>query len=331
MRPARLAPLALLALAACANRPEPAPVVFRGTDPGAGSTVTAPPQAGAAQSDSRGVVDYGGYTAIVARDGDTVDSMAARIGISAGALASYNGLPIGYRPRAGDELILPPSADRLARTPPPATAPIAPVDSAALPPPAENTGFDLDRIEASIDDAPEAEPAPPAPNAAAPEPVFKPAPGSAPVAAPVGGAVVAAAPPVSAPSPAPQSASNARFQRPVDGPIVRGYSRAAGPSRNEGVDFAAPVGAPVTAAADGTVALVSESLGGLGTIILVRHDDGLLTVYGRVEQVGLTRGAAVRRGQQIGIVAPGAEGEDPYLHFEVRRGADSVDPEEFLG
>ncbi|MEM8793603.1 MAG: peptidoglycan DD-metalloendopeptidase family protein [Pseudomonadota bacterium] len=133
-----------------------------------------------------------------------------------------------------------------------------------------------------------------------------------------------------APSQQPVPLTGARFQRPVEGPIAIGYRQGSGGTRNDGVDFAAPPGAPVVAADDGEVALVSESLGGLGTIVLLRHSDGLLTVYGRVDNVSLNKGALVSRGQKIGEVATPPSGGEARMHFEVRRGAESLDPTPFL-
>ena len=82
------------------------------------------------------------------------------------------------------------------------------------------------------------------------------------------------------------------------------------------------------AAGDGEVALVSEWLGGLGTIVLVRHADDLMTVYGRITDVSVTRGERVSAGEAIGVVAPS---DTPELHFEVRRGTQSVDPTPYVG
>lgn len=360
--PIRPLPLALLAaaiaLAGCAERPEPAPVVYRGTTPAARPAAPRPapaitttvPQATA--PDANGVVDYGGYTAIVARPGDTVASMAGRVGLSASALASYNGLPSGYAPRPGDELILPPAPSGPATVESAVLAPLgapigaaAPVDQAAsataggAPAQADaqpTTGFDLSQIEAAIGDTPAAptpRQSPPVTASAPPAPVPQ-------AAAPL---VVAAATPAAKPetpsapaaarTPAPATAAAqapaARFVTPVNGAIVRPFNRAEG-ARSDGVDFAAPQGAAVVAAAPGQVALVSESLGGLGTIVLIRHEGDLLTVYGRVDGVTVKKGDRVQQGQTIGAVAPGASGRDPSLHFEVRRGAESVDPARYL-
>jgi murein DD-endopeptidase MepM/ murein hydrolase activator NlpD len=121
-----------------------------------------------------------------------------------------------------------------------------------------------------------------------------------------------------------------RLQRPVEGPIAIGFGQGAGPAKNDGVDFAAPAGAPVVAADDGEVALVSETLGGLGTIVLVRHKEEMLTVYGRIDKVSVKKGDFVRRGQKLGVVSNAAAPAEPRMHFEVRRGATVLDPMRFL-
>lgn len=126
------------------------------------------------------------------------------------------------------------------------------------------------------------------------------------------------------------AAATLNLVRPVKGPVAIGFNKGAGPSRNDGVDFAAKAGAKVVAAADGQVALVSQSLSGLGTIVLVRHPNEYLTVYGRIDGVLVNKGDNVRRGQQIGIVSNAAAPAEPRMHFEVRRGAESLDPMTFL-
>lgn len=121
-----------------------------------------------------------------------------------------------------------------------------------------------------------------------------------------------------------------RFRRPVSGEVLVPYNISPGTARNEGVDFAADPGSPIVAAADGEVALVSQSLGGLGTIVLIRHPNDVLTVYGRVADVSVSKGSRVASGQQIGVVAQGDGAGPPKMHFEIRRGAESVDPEDYI-
>ncbi|MEL7138526.1 MAG: LysM peptidoglycan-binding domain-containing M23 family metallopeptidase [Pseudomonadota bacterium] len=120
------------------------------------------------------------------------------------------------------------------------------------------------------------------------------------------------------------------FIRPVDGAVAVPYNLSNNGVRNEGVDFDAPPGSVVRAAAPGEVALVSQSLGGLGTIVLVRHRGDVLTVYGRVTNVQVGKGSRVDAGQPIGVVAEGDGAGPPRMHFEIRRGAESVNPEDYL-
>jgi len=112
-----------------------------------------------------------------------------------------------------------------------------------------------------------------------------------------------------------------KLLRPVSGEVIRGYSNG-----NEGLDIAAPAGTSVKAAEGGEVALISKSQG-QNTIILLRHPDNLYTVYSNVGDVAVQKGQTVNRGQSIAKVA---DGDKPFVHFEIRRGTESVDPVPFL-
>ncbi|MEL7464578.1 MAG: peptidoglycan DD-metalloendopeptidase family protein [Pseudomonadota bacterium] len=333
-----------------APAPAPAPLASEGT------------------ADARGVVLYDGYETIRARRGDTVDGMASRVGLTGAELAAYNGLSTQYRPEAGDELVLPARADRYQGTavasaspqpaPQPSSIPSTYEPSVAAPGGAQSSsaspgaqtqgeeqgaGWSASLARAAIDASDQ-----PAGTQAAAAPAAPSAPSPAP--APVEQAPAAAAPapaPQPAPEPevaepeiaepqetvvalnAPSADAGGRFLRPTDAPVARPYSQAPGPDRNDGVDFATTAGAPVLAAGDGTVALISKSLGGLGTIVLVRHDNQFLTVYGRLGEVNVTKGDRVARGQVIATVANLSPPKNPHLHFEVRKGAEAVDPSQY--
>lgn len=122
-------------------------------------------------------------------------------------------------------------------------------------------------------------------------------------------------------------APTVKMRKPVDGTVLRPYSAAPGRSKNDGIDYATAKGAAVRASAAGDVALVSPSVG-LGQIILIRHADNLITVYGRLSSdVKVKKGDKVRAGQIIGTVE---DGDPPSLHFEIRRGTEAIDPTPFL-
>lgn len=113
------------------------------------------------------------------------------------------------------------------------------------------------------------------------------------------------------------------MSRPVQGSIIRDYAK----GRNEGIDIQAAPGTAVGAAAAGTVAAITESADGV-PIIVVRHPDNLLTVYANVIDVTVAKGDSVSRGQTIAKLRDTSD--TAYVHFEVRDGFDSVNPNPFF-
>ncbi|MGA1276701.1 MAG: murein hydrolase activator EnvC family protein, partial [Gemmobacter sp.] len=118
------------------------------------------------------------------------------------------------------------------------------------------------------------------------------------------------------------AASNARFAMPAEGRIVRPYQK----GKNEGIGIGAPAGSPVRAAANGTVAAITRDTDQV-PIIVIRHADNMLTVYANVDAIAVEKDARVTRGQTIAQVR---SGNPAFLHFEVRRGFESLDPMPFL-
>lgn len=112
------------------------------------------------------------------------------------------------------------------------------------------------------------------------------------------------------------------FAMPVSGKIIRGYAK----GKNDGIDIAAPSGTAVKAAGAGTVAAITKDTSGT-PIVVIRHAGGLLTVYAGVEGLKIAKGDAVTRGQAIAAV----RSADPsFVHFEVRKGVESMDPMAYL-
>lgn len=115
-------------------------------------------------------------------------------------------------------------------------------------------------------------------------------------------------------------ATQTRFAMPVNGKIIRAYQK------NEGIDISAAPGATVKSAADGTVAAVTKDTGSV-SVVVVRHADNVLTVYAGLDGVKVKKGDKVKRGQSLAVIGAGTPS---FLRFEVRRGAQSVDPMPFL-
>lgn len=121
---------------------------------------------------------------------------------------------------------------------------------------------------------------------------------------------------------APTNSGSSALSLPVTGRIIRTYDK----GKNEGIDIAAAPGTAVTAAEAGTVAAVTADADQV-PIIVVRHNNDLLTVYANVEGITVKKGDRVRRGQKIAALRGG---DNAYVHFEVRKGFESVDPEPYL-
>ncbi|MCC5988457.1 MAG: peptidoglycan DD-metalloendopeptidase family protein [Pararhodobacter sp.] len=113
-----------------------------------------------------------------------------------------------------------------------------------------------------------------------------------------------------------------RLAMPVEGRIVRAYQR----GRNDGIGIGAPAGTAVRAAAPGTVAAITRDTEQV-PIMVIRHENNLLTVYANIDDIRVERGARVSRGDTIATVR---RGDPSFLHFEVREGLESVDPMPYL-
>ncbi|MFN3954627.1 MAG: peptidoglycan DD-metalloendopeptidase family protein [Pararhodobacter sp.] len=256
---------------------------------GAGSGISVTPLASATQP-AAGVPAAGGEPIRhQVRRGETVFTIARLYNVGARTIADWNGLPADMAVREGQILIVP--------VPQSITEAAAgrPVETASLTPASSAPG--------------QGSPTPVPPSASQPLPGTSPTPSSTAPSAPV--ADMAA-----------QRTEGPRLAMPVEGRIIRAYAR----GRNDGIGIGAPAGAQVRAAAAGTVAAITRDTDQV-PILVIRHDNNLLTVYANIDDIRVERGARVTRGQNIATVR---RGDPSFLHFEVREGFDSVDPMPYL-
>jgi murein DD-endopeptidase MepM/ murein hydrolase activator NlpD len=92
-----------------------------------------------------------------------------------------------------------------------------------------------------------------------------------------------------------------------------------------GVDYAAPIGTPVAAAADGVVTFAGWQ-GGYGRSVRLRHANGYETLYGHLSRIDVRRGQRVSQGQRIGAVGRTGLATGPHLDYRMRRDGRFVDP-----
>lgn len=347
---------------------------------GGGGLDTAPAAAAAAPRptpDSRGVISYPGYQVAIAQPGDTAATVAARLGLNAGALASYNAIDAGAPLTPGAVLALPsrvavgapagarggvtsstgqvsdPFAGQGVKQP---NAPAA-VTSTTLPASSQprqhvvaagETAWSVARkYNVSVNDlaawnglgasmslrtgqrllipvagqtrsaaatltAPGVgSPTPRPPSSAEPLPNEKTRPANQAVTTP-------ASPDLGRTRTA--ASGNGKFRMPVGGSIIRTYQK----GKNDGIDISAAPGSQVSAAGAGTVAAITRDVDQV-PIVVVRHDNNMLTVYAGLDDVAVQKGQKVSTGTRLGKAR-----SQGVVHFEVRNGFDSVDPEKYL-
>lgn len=335
--------------------------------------------------DNRGVISYPNYQVVVARRGDTLDDVAARVGLPVASIASFNGIEPGTSLRAGEVIALPtrvaepspetgalttgpiqPSVDvtTLAgeaianapdTTPEVTTTPLAEAPTQSGQEPIRHqvergeTAFSISRLygvpvrdlaewnglgsdfalregqfllipvtrqappssdEVTLPGTGSETPTPPSAKEPLPDETI-PAAEEAVETAPVADVGRTTASP-----------KQAAMAFPVTGKIIRDYQK----GKSEGIDIQADAGTRVVAADDGTVAAITESAEGV-PIIVLRHPSNLLTVYANVTGVEVKKGDSVKRGAAIARLRPSPNN---FVHFEVRDGFDSVDPQTFL-
>ena len=107
------------------------------------------------------------------------------------------------------------------------------------------------------------------------------------------------------------------------GPIEKGL-------KNDGLNIAAPVGAPVRAAQNGIVAYSGNALKGFGQLVLIKHDRGYVTAYAHNQAILVKAGQQVQRGQVIARAGDSGNVSSPQLHFQLRKGQKSLDPQPLL-
>ncbi|MCR5423584.1 MAG: peptidoglycan DD-metalloendopeptidase family protein [Bacteroidales bacterium] len=98
---------------------------------------------------------------------------------------------------------------------------------------------------------------------------------------------------------------------------------------HRGVDIALNVGDPVHCAFPGVVR-IARPMGGYGNLVVVRHYNGLETVYGHLSKINVRPKQLVRAGDVIGLGGSTGHSTGPHLHFEVRFEYEAFDPEWIL-
>lgn len=102
---------------------------------------------------------------------------------------------------------------------------------------------------------------------------------------------------------------------------------------HKGIDFAAPAGTNIYAAAAGTVVYAqygSAPYGGYGNVVVIRHDATYSTLYGHASKLLVGKGQKVIAGQVIALVGSTGDSTGNHCHFEIRVHGNQVDPATYI-
>ncbi|MFI5186980.1 MAG: M23 family metallopeptidase [Chitinophagales bacterium] len=97
-----------------------------------------------------------------------------------------------------------------------------------------------------------------------------------------------------------------------------------------GLDFAAPLGTPIYATANGTVAVAGNTGNGYGNHVVINHSYGYETLYGHMSRIKVKSGQPVKRGEVIGWVGSTGKSTGPHCHYEVHKNGQKIDPVYFF-
>jgi lipoprotein NlpD len=122
----------------------------------------------------------------------------------------------------------------------------------------------------------------------------------------------------------PRDGSRPAILWPVTGTVTSGFG-ARGESFHDGIDISVTEGTPVRAVESGAV-IYSDQLRGYGNMVIIRHTDGIVSVYAHNRSNKVAEGRTVARGETIAEVGSTGRATAPHLHFEIRRDNVAEDP-----
>ncbi len=106
------------------------------------------------------------------------------------------------------------------------------------------------------------------------------------------------------------------YVHPFNGPVTSGFGWRDSTQHN-GIDIDLNKGDKVLAAFDGMVR-VAKRCGGFGNVVIIRHYNGLETVYGHLSKIKVKPGQLIIAGQLVGLGGSTGHSTGSHLHFEVR-------------
>ncbi|RYD75603.1 MAG: LysM peptidoglycan-binding domain-containing protein [Sphingobacteriales bacterium] len=119
------------------------------------------------------------------------------------------------------------------------------------------------------------------------------------------------------------------FMAPVAGYVTSNFGPRTRTRYHYGIDLKLDVGDTVVSAFDGIVRIAQWS-SSYGNVVVVRHYNGLETVYGHLSKLEVTPGDVVRAGQLVALGGNTGHSTGPHLHFEVRYMGQPINPNDVI-
>lgn len=118
------------------------------------------------------------------------------------------------------------------------------------------------------------------------------------------------------------------FMWPVEGRVLKSFADSFR-EKHAGMDIAAPVGTPVRAVQGGTVVWAGK-ITTYGRMVIVQHTGGLASCYAYNSEILVRENQTVKRGDVIARSGDPGKGGQPFLHFQLRKNGDAIDPKPWL-
>ena len=128
----------------------------------------------------------------------------------------------------------------------------------------------------------------------------------------------------------PRDKKTSKFIWPVKGKLLSKYGKSKEGFYNDGINIDSKKGTKVMSSQAGKVIYCGNEIPGYGNLILIKHSKNWITAYAHLNEVFTEKGKKVSKGEIIGSVGNTGNVRSPQLHFEIRKGKESVNPLKLL-
>lgn len=129
---------------------------------------------------------------------------------------------------------------------------------------------------------------------------------------------------------APQATGISKMRWPVRGRLLSQFGQKKGTVMSRGIDIAVPEGSSVKASENGVVIYAGDGLKELGNVVMIRHENNIITIYGCNSKLTVSKGQRIRRGDEIAKSGVSGNVNTPRVYFEMRKNSLPVDPFKYL-